>query len=90
MDSYQQFAMDFWKNKNLNVFKTVAEDDVDDVMINFAVAVSGFNNTRNFRVFPVEQKEEFDEARAIAKGRVWDSQIKCKSGQIYWVGCHHD
>lgn len=92
LDSYQKFANDVFRfNKEgvNSIFSQVKEEDLDEVRVIFAVNIIGYEHADNLRVYPVAQKEAF--YRQADKGCCgsWNSQIKCISGNIYWVGCNY-
>jgi hypothetical protein len=91
MDSYQKMACDMFGNidKPEGVFRYVKQEDLDEVVVQFALLVSELDYADNYRIFPLHMEKEF---YAVAEkgccGNV-NSQMKCLSGNIYWIGCNY-
>lgn len=88
MDSYQKYARDVFGGSNWH-FRRVSEKDMDEVKVAFALMITGLDRCDNFRIYPLWQKKEyFEQQQQGCCGNI-DSQIKCKSGNIYWIGCNY-
>jgi hypothetical protein len=91
MDSYQKMALDVFGNidKPEGVFRYVKQEDLDEVVVQFALLVSELDYADNYRIFPLHMEKEFyDIAKKGCCGSV-NSQMKCLSGNIYWIGCNY-
>lgn len=89
-DSYQKFADDMWgqASQNHKLFAQVKVEDLDEVRCMFAVQVAHLQYADNFRIYALEQSKRFYEQASKGCCGSWDSQYKCLSGNIYWVGCN--
>lgn len=91
-DSYQKLADDVfgtYSEKVNAVFSRVKKQDLDEVRVAFAVNIIHLEYADNFRIYPLEQKEEFYEQESRGCCGSWNSQYKCLSGNIYWIGCNY-
>lgn len=91
-DSYQKFADDVFgvENNHINsVFKFVKQEDIDEVRVLFAINIAHMTCPDNFRIHPLQQKEAFYSQANKGCCGSWNSQIKCLSGNIYWIGCNY-
>lgn len=90
MDSYQKMARDMFGEINhpFGIFKHVKMEDLDEVVVQFAVMVSGLEYSDNYRIFPLHMEKDFFEVSERGCCGSVDSQVKCRSGNIYWVGCN--
>lgn len=91
MDSYQKLAYDMFGKieKPFGIFFRVKEKDLNEVLVHFALMVCQLENSDNYRIYPLEMKKEFLEVASRGCCLVKNSQIKCESGNIYWVGCNY-
>ncbi len=91
MDSYQKMAYDMFGKieKPYGFFSRVLQEDLDEVLVQFAVAVSQLEYADNFRIFPLNMEKEFYEVEAKGCCGSFNSQMKCLSGNIYWIGCNY-
>lgn len=91
MDSYQKYAQDLFGVIDTPkwIFQHVHPDDLDEMVVNFAVLVGGLDCSDNYRIFPLHMGKEF---KTIANKGCCGSvnhQYKCLSGRIYWAGCNY-
>lgn len=91
VDAYLKYVNDFfgpqWAQSAL--FENVHHKDKEEVAVAFAVAVSHLYRADNYRIFPVAKtKEYWEQARKGCCG-AFDSQVKCRSNRIYWIGCNY-
>jgi len=89
MDSYKKYSDDFWSKVSGNAsscLQEVAPSDLEEVKLSFALMVAAYENPDNFRIYPLPKKKEFDAQKAKGCCGSFDTQIKCKSGRIYWAG----
>lgn len=89
-DSYQKFADSaFGPYSNSDkLFAQVKTEDLDEVRCMFAVQIAHLEYADNFRIYSLAQTKQFYEHAAKGCCGSWDSQYKCLSGNIYWVGCN--
>jgi hypothetical protein len=94
-DSYQKFAEDMFgsieeilQNKE-SIFSRVKEQDLDEIVTAFSVNVAHLDYADNFRIYPLNQRKEFKEQADSGCCGSWNSQYKCLSGNIYWIGCNY-
>ena len=88
-DSYVKYANDFLAGVSDRVFASVRPDDLCEVQVEFAVVVSHLEYADNFRIARVSEKRAFFEKAARGCCGAWNTQIKCSSGHVYWVGCNY-
>ena len=92
MDSYQKYVesySDHCYGLVANVFDKVKAIDLDEVKAHFIVNVSKLEFADNFRVYPLSQEKEYTEQQNKGCCGFWDVQFKCKSGNIYLLGCNY-
>jgi hypothetical protein len=89
IDSYQKFANDMFDPYIDDIFKNVKYEDYDEVKITFALAIVGLINTDNFRIYPLKEESQFYAQAEKGCCGSFNSQVKCKSGNIYWIGCNY-
>ena len=89
MDSFEKFASDVLAGYGEHVLERVHAGDKDEVRVALAVNVAHLDCVDNIRVYPLRQKAEFFEQAARGCCGEWNSQVKCCSGRIYWVGCNY-
>lgn len=88
MDSYQRYTKDVLQGYELH-FHRVQSQDLDEVKVSFALMIVGLEYADNFRIYPLWMKNDYlDQKDRGCCGSV-DSQVKCKSGNIYWIGCNY-
>lgn len=94
-DSYQKFAEDMFgpiekiAQNEKSAFHRVKKQDLDEVVVAFAVKVAHLEYADNFRVYPLYQEKEFKQQADRGCCGSWDTQYKCLSGNIYWMGCNY-
>lgn len=88
MDSFDRYAEDFFAGVK-PVLDRVHPDDLNQVMVDFAIHVSRLDNADNFRIYPRRAGGDFYAQASRGCCGSWDSQIRCQSGRIYWVGCNY-
>lgn len=86
MDSYTKYAEDFWSEYPSAVLQHVTPEDIAEVKLNFALLASQYERADSFRILPLSRKKEFDELASKGCCGSFTTQIKCKSGRIYWAG----
>lgn len=90
MDSYDKYIRDF-----LNIyccehlFDCVHKEDKDEVMQAFVVEITHRPCANNFRVYPLSRAVEYYRHANRGCCGSFNSQVKCKSGRIYWIGCNY-
>lgn len=88
MDSYQRFAKDVLKGYTWH-FNRVQNQDLDEVQVAFACMISDLEYVDNFRIYPLWMKNDYLDQRDRGCCGSADSQVKCKSGNIYLIGCNY-
>lgn len=90
MDSYDKYIKDFLDRYGCDhLFDCVHRRDRAEVICAFAIEITHSPRADNFRVYPLNRtREYYKQANKGCCGR-FDSQVKCKSGRIYWIGCNY-
>ena len=89
MDSYTKFADDFFGPAGASsLFENVEIGDLDEVRVTFALAAEGLEYADNFRVFSINNKKEYYAQASKGCCGSFDSSIRCKSGNVYLIGCN--
>ena len=88
-DSYQKYANDFFGGYISPFLKYVEQEDLDEIKVAFSVNVSHLDCADNFRVFSLGMTKEYEEKKGKGCCGFWDTQCKCLSGRIYWIGCNY-
>ena len=88
MDSYDKYIKDFFKGY-YDILVFVKDEDKDEVACEFAINVSHLEYADNFRVFPLNKTKEYYNIKNKGCCGFFDIQVKCKSGNIYWIGCNY-
>lgn len=95
LDSYQKFADSaFGTDTDWFTSRGVHPQDVDEVRVAFALCIyeGGLDYADNFRVARVGDKQgtaAYHERKRQGCCGYFDSQVKCLSGRIYWIGCNY-
>lgn len=89
MDSFDKYARDFYAGGGGGAFGRVHPEDLEQVKVAFAIQVSHLAGADNFRIYPLRDRDAFYAQAARGCCGEWNSQIKCRSGRIYWVGCNY-
>lgn len=89
VDSFVKYADDFCAAVGTGFLHRVHHADVEQVRVMFAVHVSHLDCADNFRVYPLREGKAFFAQAARGCCGEWNSQIRCDSGRIYWVGCNY-
>ncbi len=91
MDSYQKYANDVLGDieKPIGIFKYVKAEDLDEVWVRFSVLVSHLLYADNYRIFPLHMEKQFKEIAVKGCCGSVNTQYKCLSGNVYWVGCNY-
>lgn len=91
MDSYQKYVQSYSDRtaRTDHVFGRVTAIDLDEVKTHFIVNVSKLDFADNFRVYPISQQKEYNDQKNKGCCGFWDVQFKCKSGNIYLLGCNY-
>lgn len=89
LDSYQKYSLDFWGSYKNGHFQYVKKEDIEEVAIAFAVEVSHLDYADNFRIFPLHMEQQFNQIKDKGCCGSFNSQVKCLSGNIYWIGCNY-
>lgn len=94
-DSYQKFAEDMFgtieeisKNDN-SIFHRVNKQDLDEIVVAFSVNVAHLEYADNFRIYPAHQEKEYMKQKNKGCCGSWNTQYKCLSGNIYFLGCNY-
>lgn len=69
--------------------KHVHPNDIDEVKVQFALLIHDLEYVDNFRVFPLSMTKEYKERYNMGCCGYVDTQIKCRSGRIYWAGANY-
>lgn len=91
MDSYQKMVVDMFGKHfaQSKMFQYVDSKDLDEVSVAFALATCKLDYADNFRIFPLHMIEEFYSVANKGCCGSFNSQIKCLSNNIYWIGCNY-
>ncbi len=91
MDSYEKYAQDVFGvlNQPSGIFQHVQKQDLDEVMVNFSLLITDLEYADNFRIFPLSMEKQFLEKKNRGCCGSFNTQYKCLSGNIYWVGCNY-
>lgn len=91
-DAYQKLADDVFGQYNpevKSIFSRVSPQDLDEVRVVLAVNTIHLHCVDNERIYPLKEKEAFYQQADKGCCGSWNSQIKCLSGTIYWIGCNY-
>lgn len=94
-DSFQKLAEDMWgpidkiMQAKDGLFHRVRKQDLEEIVIAFAVNVAQLEYADNFRIYPLHQAREYKAQANRGCCGSWDTQYKCLSGNIYWRGCNY-
>lgn len=89
MDSYQKYSNDFWKAYMEFYLKDVAAADLDEVKVALSVVVSHLDYADNFRIYRLKDRAAYYKQADKGCCGSWTSYYKCKSGNIYILGCNY-
>ena len=89
MDSYQKAFRTTFGSIEIKILENVRYKDKEEVGIALMLAQAGCDYVDNYRVFPLHRKEEHFTVRDKGCCGSYDSQVKCKSGSIYWIGFNY-
>lgn len=94
-DSFQKLAEDMWgpidsiMQAKDGLFHRVRKQDLEEIVVAFSVNVAQLEYADNFRIYPLHQKKEYIAQANRGCCGFWDTQYKCLSGNIYWMGCNY-
>lgn len=89
MDSFEKYAEDVFAGYGDHLFSCVRESDLSEVKVDVAIYISFLDRVDNLRVYPLNQKSDFYAQAERGCCGSWNSQVKCRSGRFYWVGCNY-
>lgn len=89
MDSYQKALQTMYGSVDAYVLRNVRYKDKEEVGIALMMSEAGCEHVDNYRVFPLHRKEEHFAVRNRGCCGSFDSQVKCRSGNIYWIGFNY-
>lgn len=94
-DSFEKYAHSFWEARlyseldNSRLLQHVNPKDRMEIAIAFSIEVSHLEYADNFRIFPMSMTKEYWAAEQRGCCGSWNSQVKTKSGRLYWLGCNY-
>lgn len=95
IDSYEKYAHSFWSTLLYSEIATspllqfVKDKDKLEVAVAFSIYASHLEYADNFRIRPIIQTKEFWDIEKKGCCGSWNSQVKTKAGNIYWIGCNY-
>lgn len=88
-DSFVKYANDVLHALDDRIFTCVRSEDLNEVKVDFAAVISQFYRADNFRIARLIDEDAFYAQAAKGCCGAWDSQVVCRSGNVYWVGCNY-
>jgi hypothetical protein len=92
-DSYEKFADsalgEYRRMDSDSLFDRVKAQDVSEVRVSFALMITDLEYNDNWRVEPISRTKEFWEIANSGCCGSANTQVKCQSGNIYWIGCNY-
>jgi len=89
VDSFEAYADDFFRGLDARFLDCVRQEDLKQLKVDFAVYVSHLSCADNFRVARLHDERSFYAQAARGCCGEWNSQVVCRSGNVYWVGCNY-
>ena len=89
MDSYQKALQTVFGSLDSYILRNVPCRDREEVGIALMLAWQGCEYVDNCRVFPIRQTKEHFAVRDKGCCGSFDSQVKCQSGNVYWIGFNY-